>query len=281
MKTPMLRPFAAAALLALAGATSMAIAADSEKAANNILPHEFELNITGKIDIGPDGLVRSHQLDDKVSSGVRSLVNKAIEQWRFEPVLIDGRPVIARTKLHLSIEAKPVTADSYQLTMQNVWFGESWLAEKMNSPRYPDDALRIGLGAKVLLVAKLGANGEVVDVYARQTSLSHPGREKVEQRWRRTFERASIAAAKKWRFKPNATASDKATNSVVMVPVQFDVGDRSSTKGWHAFVPGPINDSPWPEEDRRLADISGLKDGEAASIDSRFKLKTEIAGTVL
>lgn len=281
MKTPMLRPFAAAALLALAGATSMAIAADSEKAANNILPHEFELNITGKIDIGPDGLVRSHQLDDKVSSGVRSLVNKAIEQWRFEPVLIDGRPVIARTKLHLSIEAKPVTADSYQLTMQNVWFGERMHAAKMAPPSYPQDALFAGLGAEVILYAKVDDNGKVVDAYARQVSLTHPGKENVEELWRKKFARASVLASKHWKFDPSAPENAKNLGSIVAVPVRFFIGDSSSTRGWHAFVPGPINDSPWPEEDRRLADISGLKDGEAASIDSRFKLKTEIAGTVL
>lgn len=274
----MLRSFAAFMVLALATSTTMVIAAESSA---KVPSRVFDLAVTGKVDIGPDGRVIAHNLDETVTPTVRELIGRALAQWRFEPVLVDGKPVIARTRLHLSLEAKPTSAEAYQLTVRNVWFGESWLAEKMSPPRYPDDALRIGLGAKVLLVAKLGANGEVVDVYARQTSLSHPGREKVEQRWRRTFERASIAAAKKWRFKPNATASDKATNSVVMVPVQFDVGDRSSTKGWHAFVPGPINDSPWPEEDRRLADISGLRDGEAASIDPRFKLKTEIAGTVL
>lgn len=275
----MLRSFAAFMVLALAGST--AVASESTHATPKTALRVFDMSVSGKIDIGPDGRVVSHHLNNTVTPTVRELIGKALEQWQFEPVLVDGKPVIARTRLHLSLEAKPTSADAYQLTVKNVWFGESWLAEKMSPPRYPDDALRIGLGAKVLLVAKLGANGEVLDVYAHQTSLSHPGREKVEQKWRRTFERASIAAAKKWRFKSDIAGKSGATASTVMVPVQFNAGDRSSTKGWHAFVPGPINDSPWPEEDQRLADISGLKNGEAASIDPRFKLKTEIAGTVL
>lgn len=274
----MFRAILAALVLGSAGSMS-ALAGDATPP--KVPVHEFELNVSGTLDIGPDGLVRSHQLDDKVSPGVRALVSKAIEQWRFEPVLIDGNPVIARTKLHLSIEAKPVTADSYQLTMQNVWFGERMHVAKMAPPSYPQDALLAGLGAEVILYAKVDDNGKVVDAYARQVSLTHPGKENVEELWRKKFARASVLASKHWKFDPSAPENAKHLGSIVAVPVTFLAGDRSSTNGWHAFVPGPINKSPWPEEDRRLADISGLKDGEAASIDPRFKLKTEIAGTVL
>lgn len=277
----MFKVLIAALLLGFVGSPSANAAESPAKTAKQQV-REYELAVSGEIDIGPEGRVLSHRLDDKVSPGVRELISKNIAQWQFEPVQVAGHPVIARTKLHMSITATPSSAETYQLKINNVWFGESFVAEKMNPPRYPQEALLAGLGAKVRLVLKLDADGNVVDAYARQVSLNKTGRENLAQVWRKRFASVSLAAAKKWRFKPGSMIHGEVLGSKVEVPVNFAISNSpNDSKGWKAYVPGPINESPWGDDELRLADNVNLNDGEAVAIDPRFKLLTDVAGTVL
>lgn len=240
----------------------------------------FEMNVRGGIEIGPEGRITAHSLRGKVSPFVRDLIAKQLQQWQFQPVEIDGRPVIAKTKLRLALSAELQGEDRYRLTIRDVWFGEPERAHRMSPPEYPAEALRAGIGAKVVLVLKLDGEGKVLDAFARQTSLTHSGREKIVQGWRKRFEDVSLRAAKRWRFVPGEQVNGVAVEAYVAVPVVFSMAG-SQVKGWSAYVPGPINPAPWPEDGARLADTSGLEDGDMMPLDSRFKLKNDVIGTVL
>lgn len=247
---------------------------------------DIEMEVGGKIAVGPDGLVRDYKLTSELPAAVAGLVERNVRSWKFEPILVDGKPVIAETRLRMVLHGTPVGEDRYTLKVENVWFGEPERAHDMKPPRYPTVAARAGLGAKVVLVLKLDADGNVVDVLAEQTSLDKRTRsEQVADKWRRVFEQASVAAAKKWKFTPGETVNGEAVGSLVRVPVTFWVGGspKDDSGRWKAYVPGPVNPIPWVTEDSMAsqAERDRLRDGDAQPLSSRFKLAEDVVGTTL
>lgn len=248
---------------------------------------EIEMEVGGRIAVGPDGLVRDYKLTSKLSPAVAELVERSVRSWKFDPILVDGKPVIAETRLRMVLHGTPVGDDRYTLKVENVWFGEPERAHDMTPPRYPAEAARADLGAKVVLVLKLDADGNVVDVLAEQTSLDkRTHSEQVADKWRGVFEQASIGAAKKWKFKPGETVNGEAVDSLVRVPVTFRMGDarRNDDVGsWKAYVPGPVNPIPWVTEGSvaSQAERDRLRDGDTQPLSSRFKLVEDVVGTTL
>lgn len=76
------------------------------------------------------------------------------------------------------------------------------------TPRYPNEALRAGVGGTVMVRAVVDANGVPTDVAV------------VERSGHRELDRAAQAAVRKWRFEP-AMRNGKAVSSTVQVPVDF------------------------------------------------------------
>lgn len=59
---------------------------------------EYSLDATGEIQIAPDGSVHSYKLDKGQKPMVEQALDKSIRHWRFEPITVEGRPVIAQTR---------------------------------------------------------------------------------------------------------------------------------------------------------------------------------------
>lgn len=241
---------------------------------------EYSINLTGDIEIAPDGSVHSYALDDGLKPQVQKLVSTSIEGWRFEPILVDGRAVIARTRLRMALKAVPA-ADGYALKVDKVWFGEPSRTSLMSPPRYPTDAARSGVGARVVLVLRIDAMGNVVDVHPEQTSLTMKAGGKTADRWRRMFETASLASARQWKFDiPEIIDGAPAESTGIRVPVDFMMGGVPGQ--WHGFVPGPTVPAPWMDQRKALASAThALEEGDMQPLDSRFKLQTEVVGMVL
>lgn len=245
---------------------------------------EFSMSAPGDLEIGPDGTVRSWKMDShKLGKVVEDLLQKNIAQWRFEPVLVDGRPVIARTRMTVELQAFPRDG-GFLLKVDNVYFGSLQSRSDNLPPRYPKDAIRADLGARVMLAVKLDAQGNVVDVHPYQTSLTRAGKQAQEQRWRKRFEQASIRAVSKWKYQPGESIGGVTVGSTVMVPITYTI---SPTRGsldnrWKRYVPGPITPAPWVDE-KSVAqlDLEGLGEGQAASVDSRFRLSSDVMGKAL
>lgn len=245
----------------------------------------YELQATGEIRIGPDGHVRDYELKSDLSPAIAELVDRQVRGWTFEPILVEGRPVIAKTRMQLSLKATPSGNGKYALRIAHVEFGEPARAHQITPPRYPERAVRAGLGAKVTLVLRLDPQGNVVDVFPEQTSLTAPGSERVANKWRRIFEKSSIAAARKWKFAITETIGGRPIGSMIRVPVTFRLdGERETPELWQAFVPGPIQPVPWLVDPDSLAagsERDALEDGDVQSLSSRFKLKQDVVGMVL
>lgn len=245
----------------------------------------LEMHAVGDVWIAPDGHVSDYKLRNELLPAVAELVAKNVRSWTFEPILVDGKPVTAKTAINLNLKAEPVGNDSYSIRITSLHFGSmARTGDHTRPPRYPPGAVRAGVGAKVLLAVRIDDSGQVVEALPMQTNLDrNVGNEADQKQFRTLFEKASIAAAKSWRYNVSETLNGKPIGSASVVPVEFWLNGNSGEGRWKAFVPGPINPVPWLR-DGQLADNrdwSDIKDGEAVSLDSRFKLKNDVIGKTL
>lgn len=261
----------------------VALALSLPVAAQRPAEREFSLNATGDIEIAADGTVHTYKLDKGQKPLIEQALDKSIRGWRFEPILVDGRPVIAKTRMRIVLDAHPIIGGDYALKVSNVWFGEPGRSNKLRPPRYPTDAAMANLGARVVLVLKLDREGNVVQQHVEQISLSaRAANENIAESWRRKFEQASIAAAKRWKFDVTEVINGETVAGSVRVPVDYMMGSGSVDNKWRAFVPGPKHPVPWVSSEAIASQNGeGLGDGDVQPLDSRFKLKTNLVGTML
>ena len=127
----------ACALALTIGAVDLASA---QKAASPVL----ELAAKGDIQIAPDGHVTDFHLTADLSPEVGKLVDKTVRGWHFEPVIVDGRAVNAKTTMLIRLSGTPAAGDSYSLRIKSVHFG-TLTRGNVKPPEYPGDAARAGL----------------------------------------------------------------------------------------------------------------------------------------
>lgn len=242
---------------------------------------EYSMDAAGTIDIGPDGAVLDYRLDKGQKPAVAAALDQSIRGWRFEPILVDGRAVIATTRMRLALVATPVGAGEYGLKVSNVWFGEPDRQNQLAPPRYPQAALKNGVAARVVLVLRLDAHGNVTDVHTEQVSLNldQAAGHRVD-RWRRTFEEATAEKAMTWKFAITELVDGQpAPHTSVRIPVEYVPGSPGGNP-WRAFVPGPRHPVPWGGTGLATLDPE-LGNGDMQPLDSRFKLTTPLLGTLL
>lgn len=253
-------------------------------------PATYTMEAVGEVQIAKDGHVSDYRLNSKLPDDVAKLVDKDVRSWTFEPIVIDGQAVVAKTSMHLRLSAEPVPGDqkNYQMHIADVRFGEPQHSGEMKPPHYPEDAVRAHLGARVLLYLHLDESGNVIEVQPYQISLAALTRSEHEaELWRRSFEKSSVAAAKQWRFDLTETINGKPIGTTVIVPIDYSIrelGSRRAEDGvWKGYVPGPVHPAPWVHEGQLAEnrDLSSLHEGDALSLDSRFKLKDNVIGKTL
>lgn len=258
--------------------------ASAQKATTPVI----ELSVTGEIQIAPDGHVNDYQLKSDLAPTVAALVDRTVRGWRFEPVVVDGKAVVAKTTMSLYLRGQPAPGDSYSLRIASVNFGTLTRA-KQKPPEYPIDAQRAGLGARVELYLRIDADGKVVEATPRQTSLNMRARsEREAEVWRQRFEKASVRAAQQWRYDPSEFVNgNPVTNRYALAPIDFSMtrrGNTSANPDWTAYVPGPVHPAPWGKSDADSKDgarVAQLSNGETASTNSHFHLKDDVVGKTL
>lgn len=254
---------------------------------------ESSLLVTGSIDIAIDGTVSAHRVDqpEKLPQPVRDLVAKAVPQFRFEPPVVDGKPVEGRAKMGLRIVATPHESGDYRIRLANASFGHQAdpankdrpRPHKMTPPVYPAAAYQSNVSGTVYLVLKIDGKGTVEEVAVEQTNLTVLGNERQMRQSRATLERVSIAAARRWQFDTTVWDTPRFGSSwSVRVPVAFTLLDSMSREPdrpygqWEAYVPGPKNRVSWlsDEENRRSPDA--MVAGVAHPVGSGPKLLTRL-----
>ena len=253
---------------------------------------EASMLVTGTIDIQPDGSVSGHALDaaDKLPAYVVDLVRRAVPALRFEPVLADGQPVVARAKMSLRLVARPGDEGNMVVGIRSAHFGEEDLLStdqvrplKLPPPLYPEAALQVGGKGTAYVLIQGGRDGKVIDAVVEQVTLRVAGPEREMESLRRQLTEASLRAARRWTFLPPTTGDHiDDPHWSVRVPVDYALhGERNveDVPGqWVGYVPGPRQRASWITKD----DVSGSPDAVAGGgiypAHSRFKLLTPLGG---
>lgn len=249
---------------------------------------ELELGVSGDLEIDRDGSVREFNVTSRLTPALQRVVENHVRDWAFEPIAVDGTAVIAKTAMRLRLRALPA-GDDYRLQVENVSFGEARPGQT-TPPRYPVAAVREGIGAKVLLQVRIDRDGRVIAVHPYQTSLS--GAKLSEGKaslWRERFERVSVEAASAWIYEPSETLDGRSEEQTALVPIVFTLSDSPNTGSiegrWSEYTPGPRSPAPWLDASSTAAatetDADAIGQGESRSLSTRFRLKDDIAGSVL
>lgn len=244
---------------------------------------DLQMDVSGEIGIDGQGKVFDYDIKTIVTPEVRLLIDNAVRSWQFEPVIREGKPGYAKANMKLTLLAKKVDA-GYQLQVERVRFYGNRAALSMMPPRYPMESARAGIMGNVLLALRIDAAGKVLDAIAVQTSLPYRNVKSQQiERFGKPFEKASIEAAKKWTFQPANLEWGDDSETTLVIPVDFTLGDAPSQArdGWHVEPNSVMRPIPWLATDQQKFDATGLKQGESLALDSPIKLKTDVIGRSL
>jgi outer membrane biosynthesis protein TonB len=249
--------------------------------------------LTGKIVVAPDGSVRSYVVDkaEKVPPAVISLIANNVPKWKFEPTLLDGKPVAAEAEMSFRVVAKPIGDENFSISINGAEFGRGKLGESISSkkrvtPVYPPEAAHSGVSGTVYLLLRVGRQGQVVDAVAEQVNMTVLGSDTELERWRQVLANSALRAARQWTFDPPTSGKGvDAEYWLVRVPVNFNLRIdgmlRSGGYGqWQAYVPGPRQPVPW-FDNKPMASTSAdaLPDGDIQQVDQGLHLTSPLNGT--
>lgn len=247
---------------------------------------EASMVLTGQISVDAEGKVTGYAIDheDKVPAYVLSSIAKWVPDWRFKPVLVDGKAVPARAKMSLRMLAKPVGDDSFQVSIVGSSFGEGDAQEtdgirhrNMSPPRYPHDLVVAGAQGTAYLVLKIGRDGKVEDVVVERVNLTVYSSKPQMKQFRKRLGDAAANAARRWTFVPPTTGKLAGQPFwSVRVPVSFSLGEGKTDYGqWVAYLPGPSRRAPWLDD----ADTTdALADGAVQMVGTGLVLLTSLQG---
>jgi hypothetical protein len=219
---------------------------------------EASMTLTGRIDIGTDGHVTGFQLDhaDKLPADLAAFVQRQVQAWQFQPVVVNGAAVAAQTPVTLRLLSQPspdgagdnVRVAGASFTRYDPEDTSRVTSAEMRSPVYPKNLYAMRAKGDVLLLVKVGRDGTVKDVFAEQVNLRVVGKENQMRQVRDTFARASVSTARSWTFRPPTTGKLKDAESWnVRIPVRYMMGEHDLARygTWEAYIPGPRERAPW------------------------------------
>lgn len=210
-------------------------------------PDEFDayMFVDGEVSVSDIGRVTTHRIDTEVEPQIKTLVDRVVSRWLFEPVRIgDAASAFTssmRVTLHgvakgddLIVRVEDVEFRGSTASRQDDAVDRSIRATGNEPPQYPREALLSRIQGCTTIALRIDRDGRVVDAAVSHTDLVGRARsERTLTRARGLLERSSLKALKQWRFAlaDNAIPEGKSTASV-LVPVAYSVSDGSGDKGW-------------------------------------------------
>lgn len=222
----------------------------------------INLWLTAEVEIAADGSVNAIRwLDQRpAAQTVTARLDPHIRGWKFEPGAIDGVPHITRTFLKTQVLAESSGSD-VELRFGHVITGPH--ATHMVVPRYPEDAARAGISARVTAVLRVESDGKITF-----ESLDY-FRPRGRTTTREAFIEATRAALAQWKYTPERV-SDHDVPVRVRVPVEFCAPDKDCTR---LFAKAG-------NEASGIAEAGGLS-GQAVALDSPVRLLTVVEGETI
>lgn len=237
----------------------------------------LRLKVSGDITIDKDGNVGGYKLETPISDTVRSLIDKTVKKWRFEPVLRGGSAVYAKCGMKLEVVAIPVEG-GLQLRVDKASFQAGRRVRRMAPPAYPTEEHARGFSADLLLAVRVDGAGNVRDTFVVQSMLNSGEESVSNSRANRNFEKATLAAAKTWKFEPADLSIGEEADATLIVPIDF-MREYSAlaASGWKPGEAAARRLIPWLPASEQDYDPAGLKRGEMLSLGSSpVKLRTPL-----
>ena len=227
--------------------------------ASSVKDLESSAVIDGSIVVTTDGSVRTTQIDEPEKYGpIAEMVRNAALKWRFQPVLRDGEPVVAKASMHVRVVVKKLSEGRYAARITGATFGDDdpvptnelrYADSQRALPVYPAGPAKARVEATVYVVLRVDRSGHVAEAVAEQVNLGSPGSEVLARRYRRTFADAALEAARQWTFEVPTTGELAARSDwTARVPINFHIEARrhaDTVRVWQTYVPGPYTPAPW------------------------------------
>jgi hypothetical protein len=249
--------------------------------------------VMGSIDVAPDGSVQSYAIDhaDKLPPVVVELLDKNVPTWKFEPVCVDGKPVLATAKMSLRIVARRSDDHHFSAGIVGAQFGQdhevatdSISYKTREQPHYPAMAVENRVSGTVYLLLRVGRQGQVEDAATEQVNLGVYASEVDMERFRSVLATAALKASEQWTFNVPTTGKHVTDDYwVARVPVNFSLSaDRKPDLygQWQSYVPGPRQLVPWIEKGRLMAgDADATPAGGIYQLEQGLHLTTSLGGS--
>lgn len=256
--------------------------------------------VTGSIIVAQDGSVNSYTLDQqgKLPPLVLEVINKTVPHWRFGIDVSDfqeymraSQARLLKAKMNLRVVAVPVDDQHYSVSISEASFGEDasgatassdTLSEKSTvSPRYPSRSLQDGVGGIVYVEVRIGRDGKVADLVARQVNLHVLASESEMAVYRQDLAKAAVDAIRRWTFNPPTSGNEASWKYwYAMIPATFCPSVRCDNEAygkWAGYIPGPSVPVPWHDDPKATSqDSDAMPSGVAFQSDQRLKLLTSL-----
>src|SRR3546814_21197835 len=118
------RSLAVVALLALVATATAGIRRMAPETVRKQV--EVTMLLTGTIDIEHDGSVSGYALDqpEKVPDYVASLLDRRVDDWKFEPTVHDGRAGAVRSTMTVRLAPRPVGVAGFHVSFRRATLGK-------------------------------------------------------------------------------------------------------------------------------------------------------------
>lgn len=219
---------------------------------------ELSMLVKASIDIKPDGSVDHYAIEDaaKVPPSVVGIIERHVPDWKFEPTLVDGKPVAVHTNAKLVIIARPNADGSYSAGILRASFSGG-ISRNDNLVRLRDRDPPITypsfgwvlMSGDVYVALKIGPDGKVIDAIVRRVDLTTSASGTQMAKARKALGDSTLQAVRKWTF--DVPTQGKYAGQPYWsgtLPVIFDIGQgegRQVAGEWRAYLPGPCTEIPW------------------------------------
>lgn len=166
--------------------------------------------ITVQVQVDAQGRLAEIKPLTKLGEPFDGIIQRALAHWTFDPARVDGKPVVTTT--WLAIDLKAQVHDNGDAAVQVRYLGNGpdvLLAE----PAYPDDMLRRGREATIIVHATVGIDGHLSDVAVSEALTSNGV-------YAREFVDASVTAVTHSTAQP-IMVDGKPVVSRVSIPLHF------------------------------------------------------------
>jgi len=258
------------------------------------------MRVDGELTIGTQGEVEAYALRTELTPDLQKMLDKAIPKWAFVPIEQDGKPVRAKTPMRITLVAREIGEQKYEVKIDNVIFSpltkkDREAAERaagkavvrLNSlqshlyPKYPYELFASGVEGSVLLRLRVNPDGSVADVFAEQSSLYNvKGNPRALDKARALLEKNATEAARKWTYSVENASTEQTQDIDVKVTVKYslkgpDEIERDGVGVWRYEYRGPRLDPPWQKADdmEQVVGVSDLNNGEMVSGNTPFRLR--------